>query len=86
MISSCMFSSAPIAPKNSDTSGITQSPRPANRRTSAATTAGSVPSRSTTTHAPPTSSTRPITSAAATKPRGIATAAPNGPTGDEAVE
>ena len=55
--------------------------RPANARTSAATTAGSVPRRSTTTHAPPTNSTTATTSAAATNPRGMATAAANGPTG-----
>ena len=85
MVSSCMFSSAPIVAKNTQTTGIAHKPRCLNLRTSAATTAGRVPRRSTTTQAPPTKSTTAITSAAATKPRGTTTAAANGPTGASAT-
>ncbi len=81
MISSSMFSRAPIAPKNMQTIGMTHKPRPANASTSHPTMAGSVPRRSTTTHAPPTSSTRTMMSAPAMNPRGTETTAANGPTG-----
>ena len=56
-------------------------PRVRKKPTSAPTTAVIVPRRSTSTHAPPTNSTTPITSPPSTNPRGTATSAANGPTG-----
>ena len=86
MISSCMFSTAPMTPKNADTTGMMYSPRSPNVRTSPPTTAGSVPSRSTMNHAPPTKKITAMTSAAATNPRGTATAAAKRPTGARGTE
>ena len=86
MISSCMFSRAPIAAKNRQMTGIAHSPRRLKRATSIATSAGSVPRRSTTTQAPPTKRTTAITSPAATKPRGTAVAAASRPTGARGTE
>jgi hypothetical protein len=81
MISSCMFSSAPIVAKKSATIGIATRPLEPKAETSAPISRPSVPIRSTTIHAAPTKSTTPMTSAASTNPRGTATTAPNGPTG-----
>jgi hypothetical protein len=81
MISSCMFSTAPMSAKKNETIGMAQRPRPWKRATIAAISRASVPSLSRTTHAPPTKSTTATTSAASTNPRGTATKAANGPTG-----
>jgi hypothetical protein len=81
MISSCMFSSAPIIAKKMETIGIVQSPPAPSAPTRSAMTACSAPSRSTTIQAPPTNRTTVITSAAAMKPRATPTALPNSPTG-----
>lgn len=81
MISSCMFSRAPIVAKNRTTHGIASCPRPRKRLTSAPTTTVSVPIRSTTIHAAPHIRIVMMTSIPAAKPRGTAITVRNGPTG-----
>ncbi len=83
MISSCMFSSAPIVANSVETIGTSSRPLCRNRQAACPTARMSVPRRSTMTHAPPQIRTTTMTSAASMKPRGTATAAANAPTGLE---
>ena len=81
MISSCMLSSAPPNANTRHVTGMTNAARSASRRTSQSTPYASAPVRSTTANAPPMRNTKNTTSAASSRPFGIATTAANGPTG-----
>ena len=85
MISSCMFSSAPIDAKKKDTTGIASRFRRRKALAIAPTRRPSVPRPSTTTHAPPTKRIAAMTSPPSTNPCGSETSAPKGPTGDRST-